>query len=132
MLEFNRHARARDGLSSWCSACVAFRSRVLARSPERLAAKKWTDMNRRAGNADGRNPSYAAVRVLMTRDQFLAWAVPAIRTFMGMFPGVSPSVDRVDPHGDYELSNLRIISRQDNLLRAWHAGNIPDRKLSGA
>jgi hypothetical protein len=35
--------------------------------------------------------------------------------------GQKPSVDRIDPYGNYELGNIRIVSLQENLSRADHS-----------
>lgn len=50
----------------------------------------------------------------MTRDQFMAWAVPAYTTWLSDNPGKQPSVDRIESSGHYVLGNLRIVEMVEN------------------
>ncbi len=64
----------------------------------------------RAENRDGKHASYKDVKVLMTRDAFMAWAVPEIERFNASHPNDRPSLDRIDNRLDYAFGNIRIIS----------------------
>jgi len=61
--------------------------------------------------------AYKAIKILLTKEEFLAWAVPAIEKFLEKYPGESPSIDRYpDPDGHYRFGNIRIISARLNEL----------------
>lgn len=86
----------------------------------------WHNMLRRTRSNKG---CYETVEVLMTKAEFSAWARPLVAEFMSEFPERSPSVDRIDPKGHYELSNIRIISSAENSFRAllgkaYHEGGL--------
>lgn len=50
----------------------------------------------------------------MTREEFVAWAIPAFRRWRQRYPGERATVDRRDPFGHYELANLRVLSYGEN------------------
>ena len=103
------------------------------RRRERMAATRKTlrgrlvsiynGMRSRAGNRDGRHPAYASVKLLLSRDEFLAWAIPAFSRWMLDHPGERPSIDRIQ-FGDYELGNLQILSILDNTRKQKHRPNM--------
>jgi hypothetical protein len=72
-------------------------------------------MVQRASNKDGRHPAYAHVQLLISKEQFMNWYVPSVKQFILRFPGVRWSVDRINPDGHYELSNMRIIDLAQNV-----------------
>ncbi len=69
----------------------------------------WFGMRRRAGNKDGNHPAYASVKLLVEQEEFYRWYKRRLRAFNVLFPGERPSVDRIDPTGHYEFSNLRLL-----------------------
>lgn len=122
-----RNRSCPDGFGSWCLKCTrevaaARRKTVEGRAYQRnykrgirgriLAA--WCSLNDRAGNRDGKHPTYADVRVLITRDEFLKWAEIEFSRWMSENPGGRPSVDRIGPSIHYEPGNLRVISCGQN------------------
>ena len=56
----------------------------------------------------------------MGRADFIAWAVPAYKEWFRDYPGVTPSVDRINPDGHYEIGNLRLIPVGQNRRSARH------------
>jgi hypothetical protein len=100
--------------SGSCWSCAREASRRYHQTPEGKAKRAWLNILYRTRNRNGLNPTYARIRVGMTRAEFLGWALPAFREWMAAHPGERPSVDRVDGHGHYELGNLRILSVQQN------------------
>ena len=91
-------------------------------------AAKWA-WNRISARAGGKyisrvrtttNP-YTHVRLLMTRAEFLEWAIPAYRHWFATQKGIRPSIDRIDSHGHYQLSNIRLIPLDENRRAAsWY------------
>jgi hypothetical protein len=59
----------------------------------------------------------------MSRDEYLSWAVPAFTEWMAANTG-TPSVDRVNPRGHYEIGNLRILERGENNRLASNHPNV--------
>lgn len=64
------------------------------------------------------NRHYRDIEVKVDRDAFCEWAIPRIVQFNREHPDESPSVDRIDPDGHYEFTNMRIITWKDNALRS--------------
>ena len=122
--EFYNNAASPDGLTTRCDVCILQLTNAYNRSARGLALKKYRDMQKRCENADGKHPSYAHVRLQITREDFLKWAVPRIQDFLIANPGLRPSVDRINPDLGYYVENMRIISVDDNRARARFPGNL--------
>ena len=60
-------------------------------------------------------PSYRRqnVKVRVTYDNFMEWAIPAYLKFMQDNFSSTPSLDRING-GDYELGNLQVLERRTN------------------
>jgi hypothetical protein len=125
--EFSRNKNNADGMSCWCKLCVsnyaqqarvkaanAARMKLRRQTPEGWAVSAWHGIRNRCGNRDGQHPSYANVRLRMTRDEFIGWCVPALTVWRRENPGVRPSVDRIRSAGHYQIGNLRILSLSEN------------------
>lgn len=97
------------------------------KKPHAKAARAWESMNRKARNDDGLHPTYAAVEVRMTRDQFLAWAVPAFEAWMAQNPGKSPAVGRIGHVGHYELGNIVVTEFEPHRLEMARYKNLNGR-----
>lgn len=69
----------------------------------------WSLINQRCGKV----PAYLGVEVRLTRGEFLAWAVPAVRRWQVANPNGTPSIDRKSG-GHYEIGNLRVVSVGEN------------------
>lgn len=114
--EFHKNSFAVYGLSKWCKNCNIKETQKVRKTPKGLASVKWTGIIFRAENRKGNTPAYENVKLLMTREEFMNWAIPEITRFLKQFPNKTPSVDRKDSFGHYELSNLRIVDRGINSL----------------
>lgn len=66
------------------------------------AALRWAYLLRRVRS----KKEYRGVEVRLTREEFIVWFMR--RDFAGC------SVDRIDVHGHYELSNMQVIPRGEN------------------
>ena len=129
--EFYKDSTTKDGLSACCKRCkdkyrttetgrrsVAKYHKRYYSSPNGRAMKMWSSLGTR-----GRSACYEGIEVRMTREEFMGWAVPAIEAFLKRSPDEVPSLDRIDPDGHYELSNLRIVSKRFNILRSRYIPN---------
>ena len=65
-----------------------------------------------------RSKCYRNVECRIDKDTFIAWAIPEILQFHHDNPEETPSLDRIDPDGHYELGNIRILSWAENALRS--------------
>jgi hypothetical protein len=115
-VDFYRNRNRSDGLSILCKLCF----RAYEGLPDRRAKRTWHTINARVR----RQSSYAGVEIRMTRAEFLAWALPAFTEWMGANPNKTPSVDRRDPSGHYEVGNLRILERGENGRLARNHPNV--------
>lgn len=79
------------------------------------AAMMWVHLRHRVKNQCG---AYKGIEVKMSQQEFKKWAIPRIDAFMIQQPNETPSLDRIDPTGHYEINNLRIISKRFNTLRS--------------
>lgn len=91
-----------------------FRSPPIHRTPLYRAKRAYKDMLVRCGNPKGINPTYTNVKIKMTMEEWLTWAIPKYQRFIAKHPNESPSVSRFGDKGDYELSNLEIITLLQN------------------
>ncbi len=51
----------------------------------------------------------------MSQAEFLEWAVPEYERFMHDNPVDTPSINRIDSCGHYELGNIEIVSMSSNV-----------------
>jgi len=101
---FNKDRYRRRGFCWACREC----SKKRKLTAFHLASQKWVSMNTRVRNKS----EYAHVEIRITREEFIAWAVPLLDAWDWRHG--SPSVDRVKVKGHYELANMQIISRNEN------------------
>lgn len=101
------------------------RHREYRKAPRGAAVAAWSRLISRAGNRAGYFPTYAWVEVRMTRDEFLAWAIPRYARWFRNHPGVTPFLDRVDTAGHYELANLRLATAKRNANNKMPAQDRP-------
>lgn len=78
----------------------------------------WNRLTSRAGNKYNHGRTYNNVEVRMTRKEFVVWATPAYAEWFEKYPDLHPSIDRIDPDGHYELSNIQIIPLEENMARS--------------
>lgn len=88
-------------------------------TPKGAAVCAWQRIKIRAGarSRPEQNKSYRLVELRMTQEQFFAWAIPKYETWFRERPGVTPSIDRIESTGHYEISNIRLAPLQENRLR---------------
>lgn len=139
---FYSDKRASDGKKSRCKFCIKedideYRhtekgkearkkwSKKLGATPHGKAAIAWRGIVGRLRKPE-LYPSYKHIQLKMTRNEFMNWAISAISKFMKENPNVKPSIDRQDSEGNYELTNLRVISHAENSARR---GDIENRRL---
>ena len=125
---FGKRQCCSDGLMQICKTCINATQRQRSNTPKRLASQAWESIKKRAGNANGKNPSYAGVAATICRDEFMVWAVNAFDEWLQSHPGETPSVNRIDPSKAYEVGNLEIIKWGANarLRRANKNVHAPD------
>ncbi len=126
-----------DGLATECRDCVSKRNKRLSRegklreryhrmaeTPEGRAAISWNNLNTRVK----KHKCYQTVRVLVSREEFMAWAIPELQKWMLDNPGKVPSVDRKDGNGHYEIGNMQILEYQVNCGKTRRSINssLPD------
>lgn len=113
---FFQNSGRRSGVSSHCKSCFA----AYESSPDRRAKRTWNTLNARVL----RQSSYEGIKVKMSRDDFLQWAIPEYQAWQATHPNETPSLDRIDPTKHYELGNLRIIERGENARLASNHPNV--------
>jgi hypothetical protein len=94
------------------------------KTPRGAAACAWNRLTSRAGGKYNYGRCYAGVEVKMTRDEFIAWAVPAYAAWFRDHPGVTPSLDRIDGARHYEVGNLQLLTRLQNTLKNAKQKNL--------
>lgn len=90
------------------------RRRADSMTPEGAAALGWQGAVQRVSNPPR---AYIGVQLLMAREEFMEWAIPAYAEFLQNNPGVPPTLDRIDPKGHYVIGNLRVVSKVVNSRR---------------
>ena len=84
----------------------------------------WNRLTSRAGGKYGFK-GYEHVEVRMTRAEFVAWALPEYALWFRSRPDETPSIDRIDNDGHYELANIRLVSLAENLRNTpYHGKNV--------
>lgn len=73
----------------------------------------WNSLNQRCGKGP-----YKEISLEMTKEQWRDFATPLLEKFLQERPHETPSLDRINPNGNYSLDNIQIISYQENLLRS--------------
>jgi len=139
---FYSDKRSSDGKKSRCKFCIKedvdeYRNtekgkearrkwaKKLGATPHGKAAIAWRGIVGRLRKPE-LYPSYKHIQLKMTRKEFMDWAVPEISKFMKENPDIKPSIDRQDSEGNYEISNIRVISHAQNLACC---GDIENRRL---
>ena len=121
LAEYHRDKRSKDGHYQQCKKCkqkyfgsTSFKASKKAynQSPKGIATRMWHHIKDRLSGK-----SYNGIKLGMEQSQFIEWAVPEIELFMNN-SNETPSLDRIDPDGNYSLDNLRIISIKENITRS--------------
>ncbi len=96
------------------------RSPPIHQTPLYRAKAAYSNMQRRCKGGVAVLPAYAETEVRMSREEWLAWAVPQYVKFLTENPGAKPSVSRKGDEGHYEIGNVTIVKFQDNLKDQFH------------
>lgn len=104
---------------SECKLCRAIRVKSFRGSIKGKALQMWDGINRRAEDKEGTRPSYKSVRNLLTKEEFLTWAVTELNKWSKKYNLSAASVDRINPEKHYEIGNLQILSLSDNVKKSW-------------
>jgi hypothetical protein len=120
--ELTEFKKKSGGYDTICKVCYAPLNREYNRQYHKTfkgwIRVSWSRMNIRAGNRGNKYPTYTHVKVLMTREEFVAWAQPQEPIWRGIKESNdSPTIDRIDPDGHYEISNIQILSLRENSSR---------------
>ena len=104
----------------YCNPCNLARITAYNTTPRGRARVAWRQMNRRVIA----QPEYAGIEVRMTRSEFLEWAEPRYSAWASERPGETPTIDRIDPDGHYELGNIRLLEWGENARRSRRNRNV--------
>jgi hypothetical protein len=96
---------------------MKFKSPAIHRTPLYRAKSAYSGMKRRCGNRWGTEPAYAKVKLRMSLDEWLRWAIPRYERFLRRWPDQSPCASRRGDRGHYEIGNIEIISAVENRRR---------------
>ena len=118
--DFYKCPSNRDKLQSWCKECFKSAYEASKTNPSAMALRAWHSLVSRTKN----HKDYQHVKVLMSRNDFLTWALPEFDAWMRANPELRPSVDRIEPSGHYELGNIRVLERGQNSRRARKNHNV--------
>lgn len=115
---FRKNKDKAQGRDTICKQCYSAKAKKYQKryreSPQGRAVQTWHKILQRVGNKDGKNPSYSDVELRMTKQEFLEWAIPQYKNWN---ESTTPSINRIDPYGHYEIDNLEIISLESNILK---------------
>ena len=89
-------------------------ARKYGQSTKGKARKMYHNMVWRTSNIK----CYKNIKVKITMDEFLNWAIPEIELYLQKNPGGAPSVDRINPDSNYEFGNIRIIDTGLNTIKS--------------
>lgn len=76
---------------------------------DRARARYCMIRNRITNTHTRKNAGYFGVKLLVEKEEFIKWFMPL--DFSGC------SVDRIDKKGNYELSNMQVISLSENIAK---------------
>ena len=82
-------------------------------TPKGKAASMWRTIKYRLKH----EPTYKNIKLLMTRDDFIKWAVPKIEEWVLTNPIEEVSLDRINNFKHYEISNLQLLTRVENIRK---------------
>lgn len=135
--EFGKQTKGRDGLKSYCKTCIRAYNKVLRDKVkgdyEYIIENRWKSINQRCQNGVWSNspsimfsPQMTSYRnkpqrvVNITKEEFVNWmlSVEKIHDKIVASGDVS-SIDRIDDTRGYELGNLQLISRHENIEKRF-------------
>lgn len=79
----------------------------------------WYGLLDRVENKRGDLPTYQNIKLYITKDEFLNWVIPKLENWKYPLVGTknSPTIDRINTSGHYELANLQLITKTENTLK---------------
>lgn len=126
MLELNRNQKRTNDLRA------VYDTSAISKEVYNWTNSHWRVINQRTVNGKySKNPSIVSnpqvksyhakgVEVRMTALEFHTFVARNIQTYVDIVnKGGRPSIDRIDGDGHYEVSNLRIISNRDNIMKRF-------------
>ncbi len=121
----------RKGALARCPSCS--RSARAAHPAHRFAKVTWTCMNVRCGNGryridNSKNRSYGSVLIRFTRAEYYEWCRQNVADIISKR---RPSIDRIDPDGDYSLDNIRVLELSENSKRRRTRGRVAAQEGAG-
>ena len=72
---------------------------------QKISNSMWVNINRRCKRGNYAN---RGIKVSILEHEFKTWANLALENFFWDNPNQIPSIDRINPDGDYEKGNLKI------------------------
>lgn len=117
---FYEHPTGRGRRSAFCDECAQKKSRAFYRTPRGRAFHAWYRIRQRCRT----NRHYTGVEIRMTKEEFITWAVPKFAEWEAERPHETPSVDREDPTGHYEITNIRLLPWGENARLARRNKNV--------
>lgn len=108
---FSRNCKGLLGRLTQCKECLSKANKLKYRTdPEFRAKAVWYALLQRIENTDGKNPGYAHVRLLITKEQFVSWYSRSLPDFFETYGhDATPSVDRIKNDEHYSPENIRLI-----------------------
>lgn len=91
---------------------------------EYFKCNTWNNIRKRVinGKPDSRNASYIrrGVELRITKEEFYKWCDSNSALILEIYAQAkTPSIDRIDPTGHYELSNIQILEFGENRNKRW-------------
>lgn len=111
---FPKSSRAVDGIGPRCKPCCRIVTAAYQNTPAGRAHRAWKWIGMRLAS----QKEYSHIELRMTQEEFLAWAIPEYTAWSESAPLCRSSIDRIDPDGHYELSNIRLLDKGENAKRS--------------
>lgn len=75
----------------------------------------WLNMVERVKNREA-YPEYQNVELRLSRQEFITWVIPQLEKWKYPLVGSknSPSVDRINNNGHYEIENLQLLTKSEH------------------
>lgn len=112
--EFSRAASNKDGRNSTCKPCVVDRNREYWRTPKGRISYIFNGQKRSSADRGHPPPTY-------TQQELTVWALQQGLDNLvlkwaqeGYLKDLAPSVDRLDDNQGYTLTNIRLVTWQEN------------------
>lgn len=97
----------------------------------------WRNINNRSVNGSNFQDRYRSykkknIQVLMSKDDFYNWCDNHAEEILYLYrDGKTPTVDRINSDGNYEIENIRVLDKDLNSLLGSKIGCIISKKMFG-